>query len=98
MSTELLGIAASWPRVVATVEPDGGNLHVRIWGGPGWATGRGYPTGMIGLLVAGVESRGEVGPGREAGERLVRSGPACGGPGLLGPVGEGVLRRRCRIT
>ena len=44
MSPELLGVAASWPRGVATVEPDGGNLHVRIWGGPGWATGRGYPT------------------------------------------------------
>ena len=55
MSTELLGVAASWPRVVATVEPDGGNLHVRIWGGPGWATGRGYPTPGLGALWTGFD-------------------------------------------
>jgi hypothetical protein len=33
---------------VTTVEPDGGNLLVRIWEGPGWATGRGYSTNGTG--------------------------------------------------
>jgi hypothetical protein len=37
-----------WSRMVEismfTVEPDGGNLHVRIWEGLGWVTGRGYST------------------------------------------------------
>ena len=33
MSPELVKVAEQ-PRVVSTEEPDGGNLQVRIWGGP----------------------------------------------------------------
>src|SRR5215471_13398725 len=38
-------------RVTCTEEPDGGNLHVRIWEGPGVAIGRGYST-MVFLRLA----------------------------------------------
>jgi len=34
MSPELVKVAEQ-PRVVSTEEPDGGNLQVRIWRGPG---------------------------------------------------------------
>jgi hypothetical protein len=51
-SPELPEVVAVGPRAVATVEPDGGNLHVRIWGGPGWVTGWGYPTVHVQRLRA----------------------------------------------
>jgi len=37
-------LGMSDPRGIASVEPDGGNLLVRIWEGLGRGTGRGYST------------------------------------------------------
>jgi len=37
-------LGMSDPRGIASVEPDGGNLLVRIWEGLGRETGRGYST------------------------------------------------------
>src|SRR5262249_15399116 len=37
-------LGGPWPPAVPTEEPDGGNLLVRIWEGPGRVTGRGYST------------------------------------------------------
>src|ERR1700722_16375803 len=42
---ERRGVATGPYRRRASALPDG-NLLVRIWGGPGWETGRGYPTSL----------------------------------------------------
>jgi hypothetical protein len=39
------------PRGEASEEPDGGNLLVRIWEGPGWETNRGYSTTLDSQLA-----------------------------------------------
>ncbi len=58
---------ARTPRVANACleEPDAGNLHVRIRGGPGKATTQGYPTVLRGapLLPGGVEQRVLLGAG-----------------------------------